>query len=185
MKVIQQRKQHFIEEVYDQYKVPLLCVIRKYIGSNDACEDIFQEVIVRIIKNVDLLSSLPQPKLEAYIFLVARGVSIDYLRMLNKKEEICLKNDIVLDLLSKEKRQSAICSDPIKKVDLNIMMEKIPADEKILLIGKYYLGLSIKELTELVGGSQTAVRSKIFRARKKLLEEWTHAGLRMGDFLDE
>lgn len=185
MKAIQQKNQHFIEAVYSRYKVPLLCVIRKYIGSKDDCEDIFQEVIVRIIKNAELLIRLPQPKLEAYIFLIARGVSIDYLRTLNRKAEICLENDIVLDVLSRKNRQATTCPDSIRKADLFMMMEKMPADEKILLIGKYYLGLSINELNELVGGSQSALRSKIFRARKKLLEEWAQEGLILEDFLDE
>lgn len=181
----QSNRQDFVEEIYNQYKVPLLCVIRKYIVEKDAIEDVFQEVIIRIIQNVDLLSRLPRPKLEAYIFLVARGVSIDYLRSASKKEEISIESDFVLDLLSRDKRQAVTQSDPIRKADIIIMMEKIPAEEKILLIGKYYLGLSTKELIDFVGGSPATIRSKVFRARKKLLEEWTQAGLRMGDFLDE
>ncbi len=180
----QSNRQDFVEEIYNQYKVPLLCVIRKYIVEKDACEDVFQEVIIRIIQNVDLLSRLPRPKLEAYIFLVARGVSIDYLRSASK-EEISIESDYVLDLLSRDNRQVATQSDPIRKADIIIMMEKIPVEEKILLIGKYYLGLSTKELIDFVGGSPATIRSKVFRARKKLLEEWTQAGLRMGDFLDE
>ena len=177
--------QDFIEELYDQYKVPLLCVIRKYIVAKDASEDIFQEVIVRIIQNAQMLSGLPRPKLEAYIFLVARGVSIDYLRSVSKKDEISIEIDYVLDLLSKDSQHAKNQSDSIRKADLIIMMENIPTEEKILLIGKYYLGLSTKELANFVDGSPVAIRSKVFRARKKLFEEWTQAGLRMEDFLDE
>ena len=185
MNAIQHNKQYFIESVYNRYKVPLLYLIQKYIGQNDCCEDIFHEVIVRIIKNVDLLSSLSQPKLEAYIFLVARGVSIDYLRTLRKKDEISLDNDFILDVLSQKSRHATINSASFKKVDIFIMMEKISVDDRILLIGKYYLGLGIKDLVDLVGSSPTTLRSKIFRARKKLLEQWTMEGLKMEDFLDE
>ena len=179
------QQQSFIEDLYDQYKVPLLCIIRKYVKPSDAIEDNFQEVIIRIIKNADLLSRLPKPKMEAYIYLVARGVSIDHLRTSNRKEEISIESDIVLDLLNKSNGPAALQSDPLKKADLSIMMEKLPSEDKILLVGKYYLGLSTNELVDLVGGSAVAVRSKVFRARKRLQEEWTRAGLRLEDFLDE
>lgn len=185
MRIAQREKTQFIEAIYNRYKVPLYGVIRKYLGCKDSMDDVFQEVIVRIIKNAELLSTLPQPKLEAYIFLVARRVAIDHLRTLSKEDVIYLERDAVLDILSCGNRHTATQMDSVGKVDLIIMMEKIPAEDRILLIGKYYLELSSKEIADLVGCPPTTVRSRIFRARKKLLEEWTQSGLRMEDFLDE
>lgn len=77
MRIAQREKTQFIEAIYNRYKVPLYGVIRKYLGCKDSMDDVFQEVIVRIIKNAELLSTLPQPKLEAYIKSCKASLSIN------------------------------------------------------------------------------------------------------------
>ena len=174
-----------IEEIYDRYKIPLYRVIQKYIGQKDAVDDVFQEVIIKIIKKIDLLSTLAQPKLEAYIYLIARGVSIDYLRKFYKDDLILIENDTVFDILNSVNNSAVSQLNSVGKIELIVMMEKIPADDKILLIGKYYFKFSIKEIADMVGCTPTAVRTRICRARKRLLDEWLKAGLKMEDFINE
>lgn len=180
-----QQFQTFLENIYDRYKVPLLRIVYKYTGSIDISEDLLHEVFIRIIKNVELLNRLPQHKLEAYIALVARGVSIDYLRKTHRDMQIDIADDILFNLRESKDQYWNQSFDQFQKIDLSLMIRSLPADEQLLLVGKYYLGLSVNELIHIVGGTPTAIRSKLHRAKKYVFTQWHQAGLHLEDFIDE
>lgn len=180
-----QQFQTFLENVYDRYKLPLLRIVYKHVGDSDVSEDLFHEVFIRIIKNVELLSRFPQPKLEAYITLIARGVSIDYLRKTYRETEVDISDDILLSLRNSKEQCWCHAFDPFEKADLNLMIKQLPADEQLLLVGKYYLGLSVNELIDVVGGTPTAIRSKLHRAKRHVFNQWSEEGLHLEDFIDD
>lgn len=177
--------QSFLDELYDRYKRPLLNIVYKHVGDRNISEDIFQDIFIRIIKQAELLYTLPKPKLEAYIFLIAKGISFDYLRKKYKNVEVDITDDVVETLWCEGKPITSSGMDAFQKADLAMMLESLSADDRLLLIGKYYLGLSIEDLTSVVGGTRSAVKSKLHRARKRAFEEWSKSGISMEDFFDE
>lgn len=177
--------QMFLNELYDRYKRALLKIVYKYVGDFNISEDLFHEIFIRIIKQAELLYTLPKPKLEAYIFLIAKGVSFDYLRTRYKNVEVDITDDVVEPLWCEGKPITSSGIGEFQKADLAVMLESLPTEDKHLLIGKYYLGLSIDDLTSVVGGTRSSVKSKLHRARKRAFEEWTKSGISMEDFFDE
>lgn len=180
----QQNIRRFLEDLYEKYRIPLLRIVRKYIGASNACEDVFHEVFIRIIKNAEKLYLFSEPKLEAYIFLVARGVSFDYLRKHYRHKQVDVADDDLLDHLIQQEQQELNALNAFDKIHLAEMVKSLPAEDQLLLIGKYYLGLDVNELVVITGGTPTAVRSKLHRAKKKAFQEWSQAGLSMEDFLE-
>ena len=177
--------QIFLDELYDRYKRPLLKIVYKHIGDPNISEDLFQDIFIRIIKQAELLYTLPKPKLEAYIFLIAKGVSYDYLRKKYKNVEVDITDDVIESLGVEGKQLTPSGMDAFQKADLAMMLDSLPSEDKLLLIGKYYLGLSIDDLTSVVGGTRSSIKSKLHRARKRAFEEWTKSGISMEDFFDE
>lgn len=176
-------KDLFVETIYDRYKLPLLRVIRKHIGNINACEDILHDVIIQIIGKADLLSTLPTHKMEAYIFLIAHGVSYDFLKKKYRHTEIDLTEEVI-ESISATYMASPEPMDTFNQIELSMMLNDISEEDRMLLIGKYYLELSVKELAAIVGGTSTAIRSKIHRAKKKVYESWRNAGLCLEDFIN-
>ena len=179
-----QQVQDFIEDLYEQYKMYLLGLVHRCICDENACEDVFHDVFLRIIRKAELLITLPKPKLEAYMCLMVRGISIDYLRKNHYADQVDLEDDIIFDFIEKQRIHQDHLSSVENKAMLAMILEDIPKEDQILLLGKYYLELNTKELTDIVGGTQTAVRSKVHRARQKLLAQWRKNGLNLGDFID-
>lgn len=179
-----QQLQAFLEDLYDRYKNPVLKIVHKHIGDPNICEDIFHEIFIRIIRNAEMLYTLPKPKLEAYIFLIAKGVSIDHLRKKYKNMHVDM-DDELLSLLAGQQQIETSSFDAFEKINLTLMIKSLPVEDQILLVGKYYLGLSINDLVSIIGGTSTAIRSKLHRAKKKAFQEWTQSGLNMGDFINE
>lgn len=174
----------FVEMLYVQYRAAIFSVIAKYVAKPADREDVFHDVFVRILRRAEFLSTLPQHKLETYLLLMARGVTIDYLRKNDFYHQCDLTDDIILDLLHVRKLQASDRGDSAEKIELSMMLQCIPAEDVALLIGRYYLNLDTKELAEMCDITPTAVRSRVHRARKRLLEAWKETGLSMGDFID-
>ncbi len=174
----------FVEMLYIQYRAAIFSVIARYIVTPSDREDVFHDVFVKILRRAEFLSTLPQHKLETYLLLMARGVTIDYLRKNDFYHRSDLSDDIILDLLHAQKLQPSDRGDSAEKIELSMMLECIPAEDVALLIGRYYLNLDTKELAEMCDITPTALRSRVHRARKRLLEAWKKTGLSMGDFID-
>ena len=170
-----------LESVYRRYRNIMLWAAEKYVGPND-CEDIFHEAFMKVIRAAQTLAQLPPPKMKMYILLIVRGTAIDFLRREQRYLQVDLEDGVLQNLLTSEPGQTV---GAYGRTELLEMMHALPQEEQSLLIGKYYLGLSSKELTDLIGGTDTGMRTKLHRARKKLFDAWTESGLHMEDFLDE
>ena len=173
----------FIENLYTNYRSFMLCIISRYLNESFWQEDVFHEVFIRILQKADFLRTLPPQKLETYLLLMTRGVSIDFLRKNHFNEQDDLADDILLELVDTHAIVAPGPVDPIAKTDLKIMLEHISADDLTLLIGKYYLGLESNELATISGMTSTAIRSRIHRTKSKLFEKWKATGLTMEDFI--
>jgi len=53
---------------------------------------------------------------------------------------------------------------------LNKLLESVPEEQRLLLILKEVEGHSIPELAEMTGATVSAIKTKLFRARQKLIE---------------
>ena len=53
---------------------------------------------------------------------------------------------------------------------LNKLLARVGEEDRLLLVLKEVEGHSIAELAEMTGASQSAIKTKMFRARQKLLE---------------
>lgn len=177
--------EQFLEELYEQYKKRLLAIICRHIGQTEDCEDVFQDVFVRIIQYAPKLQGMPTPKMEAYISMIAHGVSVDYLRKEHKSIVVDMDDDVLQNLLSNGCNVLSTSHDLFNRVDLSQIMRDLTQEEQTLLIGKYYLGMGASELTGISGLSETGVRTKIHRARKKLFAMLKESDLKMEDFINE
>ena len=175
------RLQKFIEQLYEDYRGLLLSYISRYLGSPEDCEDVFHEVFIRIINCASNLIDYSPNRRKAYIFLVAHGVSVDFIRKKYRSLEISMDNDMLINMVNIS-QEACKESDAFNRIDLFLIMKSVPPEDQTLLIGKYYLGLSGEELANLVGGSEATVRSQLHRAKKKVFNEWKKVGLCLEDF---
>ena len=178
-----QAVESFIEDLYVNYRNIILSVISRYIDELSWQEDVFHDVFVQIIRKADFLVTLPHHKQETYLLLMVRGISIDYLRKSRPNRKSDLPDDTIMDIINTRKKPAAEFDDA-ERVELFMMLQYIPAQDALLLIGKYCLGLDSEELAQMFGLTSTAIRSRIHRAKKRLLSAWKQEGLTMGDFID-
>jgi len=105
-------------------------------------------------------------KFSTWIYSITYNYCIDLIRK-GKKEKNIFSEDIekVADI-AEEIPDSAILEIEVKK--LKIILEKIPVGDKAVLLMKYQDDMSIKEISESLLKSESAIKMKIKRAKHKV-----------------
>lgn len=137
---------------------------------NDAhlAEDVAQDVFERLIKNADKLLALDEQKQIAYISVVAKNRAIDVLR----KEHIRHSNETEID------ENSLITMDIMARnsfvdehgftLEMRDLILKLDSLEKDIIMMKYGLGYSYREIAEVLETKERTIIHKANTARQKL-----------------
>lgn len=185
--VLQTEKEidQFIESLYHGYRNLILKIAYKYVSNASVVEDILQDTFVQIIRKAEFLCSMERHKLEAYLILMVRGLSVDYLRKNHCGDQVDVTDETLLSMIGQQAITYEKTANEFNKAELFLMINKLPPEDQFLLIGRYYLEMSIRELVTYMGGTETGMRSKVLRARKRAFKTWKEYGLSMEDFLNE
>lgn len=80
--------QDFIRDIYEQFYHLMYFTAQKYFKNMDICEEIVQDSLVRLIKQVAALRSLANPYRAAYITSTVRNTAINYLKISQKLNDL-------------------------------------------------------------------------------------------------
>lgn len=172
-----------LDAIYFKYRNFMLSIARSYIDDAQACEDVFHNAFISLIRNQERITQLSPPKLKAYILLAVRHASIDYLRKKRRRNLVDVSDDVLMDLISKSREVLATSEMPFQQVEFYSVIRQLPTEDQTLLIGKHVVGLDSEELAKLLDCNSGAVRVKLHRANKRALALFSSLGLRFEDFL--
>lgn len=163
----------FMLELYQQFFRLMFFTVRKCRLQQDACEDVVQESLVKLIQKVSLLREMPQPVLAAYIVSTTRNTAFDYTRRRSRQNaRVCSLDDEALSACLEA--NSPPLDNQIEAVELRArlssVLEEISKDDRVLLEGKYILQYSDEVLAEMLNCKANSIRMKLTRARRRALE---------------
>ena len=157
------------------YRKRILGTVYRMIGRGDDVEDVGQEVFVRLYFS---LKQLRAPQVfEPWLYRLTINACYDYLRkkrrvmdvrMADLSEEQVVAADIALSgkrALDEKEKES------VKEL-LDILLDRVSAEDRALLTLKEVQGLSLKELSGIYEVNTNALKVRLFRARKRVLEAY-------------
>lgn len=157
------------------YRKRILGTVYRMISRGDDVEDVGQEVFVRLY---DSLKQLRKPQVfEPWLYRLTINACYDYLRrkrreidvrMADLSEEQVIAIDAALSgkkALEESRKQSA-------RELLKLMLDRVSADDRLLLTLKEIQGLSLKELSLIYKVNTNALKVRLFRARKRALRAY-------------
>ena len=156
-----------LEEVLiNEIKVVFKSLIKMGVAKEDA-EDIAQNTICKALNYIDSIDSRTA---RAWLFRVALNEFYNICR--KNKKNICINiNDIdILDLLTESAENAVINSEKVK--DIRDTLDKLQPAYRDLLILKYIIGFSYRNISEFTGYSGDKVKIYLYRARNKFKELW-------------
>ena len=152
--------------LFERYKKPLFGFFYGMNKDADLSEDLVQNVFFRILKYRYLFRG--EGDFKTWMFHIARNVNHDHYRKMKWKG----KDDIAHweDRLSNhENRYTEIQQDEELQL-LSMALEKLSEEKREVLLLSKFQEKKYREIGEILGCSEGAVKVKVFRALQELKE---------------
>lgn len=137
--------------------------------SQENAEDIVQDTFYKALKYIDGIQAV---KLSSWLFKVAVNKYYDLCRKNNRHIHLSLDEDIFKESLSDSRLVEDFILDLERKEEILKILNSISDINKNLLLFKYDMGLSYKEIAELLDINENTVKTYLFRARDQFKKVW-------------
>lgn len=163
------------DELFTQHKDRVYAIARGYVDTKEDAEDVVQEVFIKVYRNIDIFHDLEREEIIAWIVICTQNTAIDHIRKQKRRiKAFSLNYD---DENGDEKEYEIPDTDSIpedvivtKEIArrLGEYIDQIPDVQRHIIIYKYYYHMKNKAIAKVFGISETAVSSRLNRAKEKL-----------------
>lgn len=156
----------FLLEFYDKHKHLLYYLAKRYTSNSEDADDLVQDTLLRLIRNVSTLRMLDKESLTTYVALTVKTAFLDYEKSKHKELMMYIDNADFEQILEKQLSELDVEHKASIGIAIARLKKELPLRDWIVLEGKYMTGLSDEEIGHLVGVSASSVRMLLHRARE-------------------
>lgn len=161
------------------YRKRIMGTISRLIGRPEDVEDVAQEVFMRLYYSLDQLRSLNV--FEPWLYRLTVNTCYDYLRKQRRRQESRMadlsEQQVVMadaaaagDQRTEEVRRAGV------REFVQGLLEEVSEEDRLLLTLKEVEGLSLKELEQVYGVNENALKVRLYRARQRVLRAYEKSG---------
>lgn len=162
----------------DQYEKELVSIAEEIVYylmrsgiSKDDGMDVTQDVLVKMLESNFVL---PREKIRSWMYRVAIRNYIDSYRREKKYQEILQQEFFCEGLTSYDQELGSQLYD---------LLSELPSQFQTVLDLHYFQGFSVKEISHILGNSQSKVKIDLMRGRNKLKKIIKERGLSYEDLI--
>lgn len=167
-----------VGEIYERYQLAIFRFLYYRVGDLQTAEDLTSEVFIRMIKGLPEYTH-DKFSFKAWLFRIARNLSIDHYRSSNRRKEIELDED-----------QIPNHDNPLDHVEqgltnekLSQALNKLPTNQRDVIVMRFVNGMSIREVAQVMNRSQDSIKGlqrRALIALRDILTEWevSNVGIR-------
>jgi RNA polymerase sigma factor (sigma-70 family) len=163
------------EELFSRYRGPIRSYASRILDDADRAEDITQEVFISALRR---LRDTERPiAFKPWIYQIAKNACIDQLRRNRRMLEVPLEQerdrpDGEWDLLAGDPGPEVAVESKQQLEDLRRAFRGVSELHHRILVLRELEGLTYHEIGSRLGMSRPVVESTLFRARRRLAEEY-------------
>jgi len=128
-----------------------------YVRNKENSLDIVQDSILKALRSIDRLEEINY--LKTWFYRIIVNTSIDFIR---KHRRVTVMDDDILVVHLPQ------LEDEMTDMDLREAIDQLPPKYKTLIILRFFEDLKIDEIAEITGHNVNTVKTRIYRALKKL-----------------
>lgn len=140
----------------------------RLLGPGPRAEDAVHDAFVKLMQNYDQLRPRPDGDLERWLLAVVRNTALDMLRKDGRETE-----------LEAQAWEPAVPPDLGEFETLTALIRALPEDYRRVLELRFLAEWSLQDIADALGLTEGAVKSRVFRGRKLLID-----ALRKEGYLD-
>lgn len=154
-----------LESLWTEMHQRLYRFILSRVSDEMVADDILQEVFLRIHTHLESVRDMD--RLESWIFQIARNSIQDYYRA--QRRNVSLEGSEIEDAWIADEPEEADAASELAPA-LHELVEALPERYRQALLLTEYEGLSQKQMAEQLGISFSGAKSRVQRARQKVLD---------------
>lgn len=143
--------QHAISQLIERHSRRVRDYIQMMVKDEDEADDIFQETFIKAVRVIDDGRYTDNGKFLSWILRIAHNQVIDHFRA-RKQDKTTNEAEAGYDMLgslrfSEGNVEDAMVSEQIE-ADIRMLVELLPAEQREVVMMRYFSGLSFKEIAE-------------------------------------
>lgn len=142
-----------ITEIYERYHSSVFRYLYYRLGDRETAEDLTSEVFLKMMRALPDYRQQTAP-FQAWLFQIARFLSIDHFRKNNHRQEVEL-TEIVTD---QNPRIDTIVAQKLNAELLQQFLGKLPTDQREVLVMRFLVGMPITEVARVLHKSDDAIK---------------------------
>lgn len=142
-----------IAKIYQLFFQELIRYVTKMTCDKAAAEDIVQETFLRAMEHAEILDDMDERQCRSWLYKTSRNIFIDKVRRESAYPE------------AEEKTET---QDDLSQIEVRQLCEKLPEEERILFIKRYFEGFDSTQLSAMYKLPPSTIRSRLASARRKL-----------------
>ena len=143
--------QHAISILIERHSKRVLDYIRMMVKNDELADDIYQETFIKVVRFIDDGRYTDNGKFLSWVLRIAHNQVIDYFRQ-TKQQNNLTEADAGYDILNPSKLADASIEDRMvseqTEADLRKLVDNLPAEQKEVVLMRYFGEMSFKEIAE-------------------------------------
>lgn len=154
----------------EAYQGPVYNLAYRMLGNRGEAEEAAQEAFIRAYTRLDTYD--PSRKFSTWMLSITSNYCIDLLR---KRRALLLSLDQPLPphpalMSDRDENPEAQTSDSEREQMVQALLEHLPEDYRQAVVLRYWYDLSYEEIAGVMDTTVSAIKSRLFRARRQLAE---------------
>ena len=157
-----------LSEFYKKNKKRFFAIAFSKLHNREAAEDAVQEAFLRLTDKPEKFFALPANKQVAFADVIIRNISVDMFKESNKIETVEMTDTVSsegIELPLDEKIVGHISRD-----ELIEFISGLSSSLRDVLELKVVIGLSNREIAQMLSVTENVVRQRLFQARRAITE---------------
>lgn len=160
-----------LEELIYRYDKMVLRLAMKYTGNSDDAKDIYQEVFLRVYKNLSGFQF--KSEFSTWLFRIATNLCISFKRKHSRSNQLSLDEENNSDYVSSLAGSDEFLPDSITENKefgnkVNEALNTLSPNQRMSFLLKHYEGYKIREIAEMMNCKEGTIKKYLFESVRKL-----------------
>ena len=155
-----------------EYEKNVYNIALRMTGNSEDAADMTQEAFIKAYNS--LQSFRGDSKFSVWLYRIVSNVCLDFLRSKNRRPTVSLSvedddgEDAQLDVADESQSPELLLDRKLTRDSVRRVLDSLPPDYRQILLLREIQGLSYDEIAQALSLEVGTVKSRIFRARKRL-----------------
>lgn len=160
------------EKLVTEYEKSVYAIALRMTGNAEDAADMTQETFIKAYNS--LQSFRGDSKFSVWLYRIASNVCLDFLRSRSRKPTVSLSveddegEEVELDVADESQSPELLLERGLTRDAVRRGLQALPPDYRQILLLREIQGLSYEEIADALRIEVGTVKSRIFRARKRL-----------------